>query len=375
MSTEEVAMARNVLMASVATAACVLGASAQSPLATAAPYAPRALAGVDGNPANYQWDDGTTENALGWTVSGDFCFIARFDVVGGGSDVITKVLAAFGNVGGTTVHPGTPVRVFVWDDPTDDDDPLDCGLRSSATGITMSPNTDTLEPFPVPAALVTARFYVGAVIPGLAGTFPGPMDTTNVVPNVAWLTGNAMIGTYVGTPILGDKGMFKMSAGFFACNWLLRAEGGNSDVVYCTAKVNSLGCVPAIASTGPASATAASGHLVRVTQTRNGQLGMLIYGVNGQAAIPTYGGTLCVAAPCKRTRPTGSGGSPAPIVDCSGVHAIDLNAFAQGGYPTPLPALQVVGTTVNCQFWARDPGFPAPNDVSLSDGLEYVVGP
>jgi hypothetical protein len=53
-----------------------------------------------------------------------------------------------------------------------------------------------------------------------------------------------------------------------------------------------------------------------------------------------------------------------------------MNLFAVGGLGgTPLAQLRVVGTTVNCQFWGRDPGFPAPDNTSLSDALQYVVGP
>jgi hypothetical protein len=145
-------------------------------------------------------------------------------------------------------------------------------------------------------------------------------------------------------------------------------------VVYCTAKVNSLGCVPAIGSTGTASATATSGFVVTGSNVRNNKSGILFYGTTGPAATPFSGGTLCVKAPVKRTPATSSGGTPAPANDCSGVYAIDMNAYARGLLGgVPLPALSVMGTVVNCQWWGRDPGFPAPNNTTLTDGLQYVV--
>jgi hypothetical protein len=148
-----------------------------------------------------------------------------------------------------------------------------------------------------------------------------------------------------------------------------------SPVVYCTAKINSLGCTPSIGSTGTPSASASSGFNVTGSNVRNNKAGLLFYGVSGRAALPYQGGTLCVKSQIRRTPASSSGGAPSPANDCSGVYAIDMNAFAAGALGgSPLPALGVAGTIVDCQFWGRDPGFAAPNNTTLTDGLEYTVG-
>ena len=145
----------------------------------------------------------------------------------------------------------------------------------------------------------------------------------------------------------------------------------SSVTVYCTAKINSLGCTPSIGASGGASATAGNGFLVTGIEIRNNKDGFLFYGVNGAAAVPFLGGTKCVSAPIRRTPLQSSGGAPAPAEDCSGIYALDMNAFAVGAAGgNPLPALTTPGTVVHCQWWGRDPGFIA----TLSDGLTYTIG-
>jgi len=159
-------------------------------------------------------------------------------------------------------------------------------------------------------------------------------------------------------------------------SWILHVNGSlPAPTPYCTAKVTSNACIPSIGSTGVPSASTGSGFLVNGTQFMNNKNCLLFYGVTGQAAIPFQGGTLCVSAPIKRTPGTNTLGNPPPN-DCSGVPSIDMNLFAVGGLGgTPLAALTVAGTVVDCQWWGRDPGFAAPNNTQLSNGLEYTVGP
>jgi hypothetical protein len=143
---------------------------------------------------------------------------------------------------------------------------------------------------------------------------------------------------------------------------------------YCLAKVNSLGCQPAIGSSGAPSATATWGFVVTCSNVRNNKVGLLFYGVSGQQSVPYQGGTLCVESVIRRTPAVSSGGNPLPANDCSGVFQIDMSSFAQGLLGgNPLSALQVPGTSVDCQWWGRDPGFAAPNNTTLSNGLRYFV--
>jgi len=153
-------------------------------------------------------------------------------------------------------------------------------------------------------------------------------------------------------------------------------RGAGKQVTYCTAKVNSLGCLPAISSAGTPSASAACGFVVTAAPVYNQKAGLLLYSLTGRAALPFQGGILCVAPPLRRTPVLSSGGSHIPLKDCTGGWRIDMNAFSAGtigGHPDPL--LTWPGTYVHCQWWGRDPGFTPPDSTALTDALQYVVQP
>jgi hypothetical protein len=144
--------------------------------------------------------------------------------------------------------------------------------------------------------------------------------------------------------------------------------------IYCAAKVNSIGCTPTISTQGIPSSSAAGGFTIRAESARNQKTGLLLYGLNGPAANPFQGGTLCVAAPVRRTTSVSSGGSPLPVADCSGVYEIDFNAFSAGALGgNPQAALRTPGTQVHAQWWGRDPGFPPPNNTTLSNAVHLSM--
>lgn len=137
---------------------------------------------------------------------------------------------------------------------------------------------------------------------------------------------------------------------------------------YCTAKVNSLGCTPTMGWSGTPSATNPSAFTVRCTQVLNAKYGLLFYGYAPTAAA-FQGGLLCVAPPLRRTPLQHSGGSPAPLADCTGVYVFDVNAVIQGGGDPNL----ISGAHAWCQYWMRDP--QSPSTTGLSNGVHFQIDP
>ncbi len=138
--------------------------------------------------------------------------------------------------------------------------------------------------------------------------------------------------------------------------------------VYCTAKINSLGCQAAISSVGTASASSSQPFTIAASGVLSNKNGLLFYGTDQQAASVPFG-TLCVAgAPVRRTQVQFSNGNPPPI-DCSGIFAYDFNARIASGVDPFL----VLGRTICAQYWYRDPNTVGAS--ATSDALRFTIGP
>jgi hypothetical protein len=137
---------------------------------------------------------------------------------------------------------------------------------------------------------------------------------------------------------------------------------------YCTAKVNSLGCTPSIGWSGTPSLSAPQDDFhIRATNVLNNKPGILVWGLVA-FAVPFQGGTLCVKPPMQRTGVQYSGGNPPPS-DCSGSYDFHLSqAYMQQFFFQ-------AGAIIYAQYWSRDPGFAAPNNVGLTNALRVVTCP
>ncbi|MCK6446029.1 MAG: hypothetical protein L6Q99_06510 [Planctomycetes bacterium] len=135
---------------------------------------------------------------------------------------------------------------------------------------------------------------------------------------------------------------------------------------YCTAKVSSHGCVPAISLSAPPSVGSGSLCTLATVHTEGKRWGLFFHGTKGKQATPFHGGYFCLQPPTKRHAPQHSGGTAGA---CDGVFSEDFNAYIASGADPQL----VAGAKVWIQTWSRDPG--ASFGDNLSDAVEAIVCP
>jgi hypothetical protein len=142
---------------------------------------------------------------------------------------------------------------------------------------------------------------------------------------------------------------------------------------YCTAGTSASGCQAAIAATGQASATAPSGFVLAATSVEGNKQGLFFFGTGGRQANPWGSGTSyqCVVPPVKRAGLLGGVGTPGA---CNGSFAQDLNALWCPTCPRP-QANPEAGALVQAQLWYRDPLNTSNQTTSLSNAIEFQVGP
>jgi hypothetical protein len=138
--------------------------------------------------------------------------------------------------------------------------------------------------------------------------------------------------------------------------------GCTNPMTYCTGKVNSLGCTPAIGWTGTPSLGGADDFHITCTDVISDRSGLLFWGIAPNNA-PFQGGIMCVQTPVNRTPIQNSGGTPGGG-DCLGMYDFhfshaDLTTFGLGG------------KLVYAEYWYRDP--QVPSTTGLSNAIQFDV--
>lgn len=139
----------------------------------------------------------------------------------------------------------------------------------------------------------------------------------------------------------------------------------DAPVAYCTAKVDSQGCTPAIGWSGDPTVTGPDDFVVAATPVPPKKNGLFFFGTSGPAAVPFQGGTLCATPPLQR----GSIRQSTPGAGCTAAIADRLTQAEMAAHGLD-PGERLWG-----QFWLRDPAHPDGTGTSLSDALEIQIQP
>lgn len=159
--------------------------------------------------------------------------------------------------------------------------------------------------------------------------------------------------------------LFALQRHYGQAAYLPNVQQDSDPTPYCTAKVDSAGCVPSVGATGTAS-LASSDLVVYCDQVLSQQFGLLFWG-GEELQLPLLGGTLCVGGSLVRTPVQFSNGLG--FGNCSGRLELAFDsAYLQTSGLAP-------GDDVFVQWWYRDPGALPATPVGLSNGLRFTVRP
>ncbi len=194
--------------------------------------------------AIYSHDDGTAENSLSSSSSGDTnIWLNTFQVVSGG-EVIESIDIAFGrgSHSNSDAPNGTPMTAYLWSDPNNDGNPLDAVLEESLAGTVQLINTNTFINFALPSSVsfdVDDWFFVGfQSIDWAVG------EDTDSDSNQSWifsnLDTNPLDPTALGAIAISGE-ISNVGGGSFDGNFLIRANATSSQPIPEPATVALLG--------------------------------------------------------------------------------------------------------------------------------------
>jgi hypothetical protein len=205
--------------------------------------------------------------------------------------------------------------------------------------------------------------------PGLGGTF-GRIKLLSGLDATQLMTINGIASNFLphisgGFDLDGD-GKSELVAGTLG-SFRLFSTAPARGATYCTAKTNSLACVPVLAATGTASRSAPDDFHLLATNVLNNKPGIVIWS-RARGYSPLGNGSLCLSSPIFRRTLGSSGGSPSGL-DCTGVYDYYLSHAEMNLLG------MLAGDTVYTQMWSRDPGFSPPNNIGLTNGWVFTMAP
>jgi hypothetical protein len=193
-------------------------------------------AGRSGPSSTYQYDDGTSEQGVGFgngAQNFESIWFNQF-AVSPGNETITSVDVVWGSPLFPGFAPnGTPVTIGVWSDPNGDGNPSDAVLLGSVAGTVQNSDTDTPVTYTFsPAVTLPAgatSFFVGDMTPMNNGPelFWQGQDTSDSAPNKSWVAADSLGGPVDFNNLGNNDFLFTIDSQGLPGNWLIRADSGN----------------------------------------------------------------------------------------------------------------------------------------------------
>lgn len=238
--------------------------------------------------------------------------------------------------------------------------------------VSMPPNTDpTLDDLWPTNGSANVTLLEHNTIPWVSST--DYEFTLNFVPGTIEISvseGGTVLDSWVvndSTYTNGEFGFYNYSQGQVLYQGFNRQ---GTPTLYCDAKTNSQGCLPALSFSGFASVTDTAPFTVSATNLVNRRFSTMMLSASGRDSTPFQGGTLCLGGALMNT-PVQSTGGTSTGRDCTGTFAIDINDYLQ----TTMPMGLVEGVVVTGQVFYRDPFHSDGTGYGLTDAIEFTILP
>jgi hypothetical protein len=172
----------------------------------------------------YLLDDGTLEDGIGLIGNGDIFWMNYF-VASPGCQYIHTIWVAWGYL-----PAGTPARVILYEDPTDDGDPIDAEFLTDQEVLVEDPATNIFHPYGIIPTYVTGGFFVAVLNPySFDGEYPASIDET-VTQGQSWVAAHWVQGGFDFVDLQNNELPPVPIDDYFPGNWLLRAEGSATPI-------------------------------------------------------------------------------------------------------------------------------------------------